>query len=287
MATLENNVESSSVNELEHDLNWLDNVQFDATMDAVNWLKNLNETGDNNESEPQKIQVRNKPCTMCSIPWIYEGSWLLWGKNNCDNPWWWRWYFVSSDRKYSFDWMWNDYGIPTKGKLTVDWKVFEITKTYVLAKDKTKLSSLHWTGSVNGLKYNCVLDEKFQISQITYAWVTINLVHEGWKTYLVNKNWKKLEYTKSHYTRQNGIIEHKDVDLPIIKIAELISTVKNSGKTLDEFELGNDFFADIQADYKNQFLDEDLVDDWDYWVYWIYAYRLVAWLNASRKDFWI
>ncbi len=75
----------------------------------------------------------------------------------------------------------------------------------------------------------------------------------------------KLEYKKSHHVRGENI-EHKDVDLAICKIVELISSVKNSGKILDEFERGN-FGADIQADYKNQFLDEDLVDDWDYWTY--------------------
>ena len=75
-----------------------------------------------------------------------------------------------------------------------------------------------------------------------------------------------MEYEKSHYTRQNGVKEHKDVELAVVKIAELISTVKNSGKTLDKFEEG-EFGADIQADYKGQFLDEDLVDNWDYWTY--------------------
>ena len=75
----------------------------------------------------------------------------------------------------------------------------------------------------------------------------------------------KLEYTMSHNTI-HGKIEHKDVDLATVKIAELISRVKNSGKILDEFEQG-EFGADIQADYKDQFIDEDLVNDWDYWIY--------------------
>ncbi len=248
--------------------------------DAENLLKQLEST----DTEPTPINVRNRPSTFWEKTWLYEGRWIHWGKNGYDNPYG-KWRFISNDGAYILDWKWNINGIPTEGKLKLNWREFDIIKTYVSTSDKRKISRMICTGHIKWYTYRCQLDENFQISKITYAWVTINLIHEDWKTYLVNKNWMKLEYKKSHHGRGENI-EHKDVDLAICKIVELISSVKNSGKILDEFERGN-FGADIQADYKNQFLDEDLVDDWDYWTYWIMPHELVDWLNASRSDFGI
>lgn len=242
-----------------------------------------------NESEQKKIQVRNKPCVVWEKTWIYEGSWLSWWKNNFNNPWG-KWRFVCNDWAV-LDWFWNDNGVFTRGKAVVKWKSFDITKARVYTNDKTKLSTLHWTGNVDWVKYSCVLDKNLELSEIIYAWVTLKLVHEGWRTYLRNKGWKRLLIASDDgldagsHIRPNKIFEKEDSIA--VKIAKAISIVKNSWKKLDEFERNEIPFVGItvQADYKDTFFDVDLINAAS--LGGVESSDLVDWLNASRKDFGI
>ena len=259
-------------------------TEYREDTDAENILTQLEES---NENEPKRIQVRNRPCVVWEKAWIYEGTRISWGENNYDNPCG-KWRFVWNDWNCIFEWNWNDDGVFMDGNVVANWKTYNITKVDVHAKDKTRISRLHWTGNVEWLKYNCILDEHLELSSITYAWVTLKLVHERWKIYLENKDWKRLalpyfRVIKAPHSSRDE--KNPEEDFVAVKIAECISIVKNSWKELNKFEV--DFrTARIQADYKNTFSDVDLMDN-PWRRLWIHGDDLVDWLNASRKDFWI
>lgn len=253
-------------------------IEYREDMDAENILTQLEE---NNENEPEITQVRNRPCVVWAKAWIYEGSRISWGDH--DNPCW-KWRFVWNDWKCIFEWTWDYNGLFMAGNVIANWKTFNITYSYI--NDKTKLPILYWTGNVDWKEYSCRLDEYLELSSITYAWVTLKLEHERWKTYLENKEWERLLLPYLRKSIRSSRVEgNPDEDFVAVKIAECISIVKNSWKEFDKFARGKR--ENILAHYKNPSHYDALTEKYAYSGFWIPVYLIVDWLNASRNDFWI
>ena len=224
--------------------------------------------------QPKRKDVSGKSCTFWDKEWSYYGSWLEWGKNNLNCPWAGNWIFQSADGSLKIEWKFDNDWLPIKPwKITVDGVDFAIEKTYYNGAP-TKLDSLVCKGAVDWKNYDCVLDNKFQFKEITYSWITLNLVHENGKSYLKNKGGRRLELSTT--MRE---------DLAAVRIAKAISIVRNAIENgeksgLDYFETDD---IDLQADYLGTWRDTTIYQNCRFQT-WVTSDRLVSWLNASRGD---
>lgn len=221
--------------------------------------------------------VKNKSCKYWKRVWVYTWSWLEWGKNKYNNPWGGEWTFDFD--WWSLRWTWNSKWAFLKGSLDSDWKIYEITGSRYLLNDwsdeQTELSVLEWKRSVNLAgkthSYSVEIGRDFKLQKIIYKWVTINLEHSGWATYLKSSKGKlKLWFV--------------DEEVAAMWIAKCIDIVKNSGRDLDFFETEG---VTLQADYEDKVWDTNLLRNCQS-KFWVDAYSLAAWLNACRHtDFGI
>ncbi len=209
-----------------------------------------------------------KSYTVAGKKWMYYGSWLNW------KPGWGEWLFKSDDGKLELKWIWDKNGTFVGKSVNVNWKSFTNNKTTYEIGNPSNILALTCSSTVDWKKYNCKLNSKFEISEITYAWITLMLNHEGEKSYLVNKAGRKLQ------------LWSVSEDLATVRIAKCISIVKNaiengekSGLEYFETDGGNE----LQADYSGTWWDTDLLRGVSINI-WISADRLVSWLNASRYD---
>lgn len=228
------------------------------------------------EDLPSRENVSGKSCKIWGRAWSYFGSWLKWGKNNLDCPWGGEWLFKSDDNRIELKWNWDKEGTFVGKSVVVNWQSFTRKRTTYEKGNPTRILSLECSSNVNWLNYDCKLDENFQLSEITYSWITLKLTHENGKSYLVNNGGRKLELWSS-------IAEN----LATIRIAKAISIVRNAIENgekdgLDYFEY--DEPEELQADYLGTWRDTTIYRNCKSST-WVTASRLVSWLNASRWDF--
>lgn len=193
-----------------------------------------------------------------------------------DCPWGWKWIFKSSDDKVEARWQWNEKWTFVGADVTIDWKNFKNKKTIYNENNPSEMLELECSSTVDWKTYDCKLNKDFEISEITYAWITLKLKHESGNVYLINEWWHKLKL--------GNVAE----DLASLRIAKCISIVKNAVENwekdgLDYFEDAN---PDLDADYLGTWRDTTLLRNCSYKV-WVTSSRLASWLNASRTDWGI
>ena len=260
---------------IESDLKGKDNYLNDLSLE----IKDLKDEVNNKEKKgtPDVINVRNRTCAICDKVWVYEGSWLSWGKNSFDNPWGWKWHFISNDGKYILDGKWDDNWVFKFGKLTSYWRNFNILNVKSWANGK--ILKMIWTGSIGWVNYTCEFNENLELSRINYGWIVLNLEHEHWKTYLKNKAWKRLELAVTNGRKEITDEQEKFYeDIYALAIAKYISAVKKNWKKIDYFYDNGVSVAMKFKDWSYAHLSEVGLVDTDY---------VVDWLNESRKDFGI
>lgn len=223
---------------------------------------------------PTRLDVSGKTYKLWNKDWKYFGSWLEWWNKKMNCPWWWEWIFKSTDGKVEVKWLWNEKWTFVGTDVTIDWKIFKNKKTILNNNNPSEMLELECSSTVDWKAYDCKLNKNFEISEITYAWITLMLMHEGEKSYLVNKAGRRLP------------LWSVSEDLATIRIAKCISIVKNAIENgeksgLEYFE--TDVGGELQADYSGTWWDTDLLRSVSINI-WISADRLVSWLNASRYD---
>ena len=235
---------------------------------------------------PDKIKVKNQALYYFGRNWIYEWERLRWWKNNDNSPCW-KWIFRANDGTV-FDGEWNKDWVFLRWKLAVNWRNYDIKGTRVFSADKTKISSLDWTGSIDWFNYSCTLDENLQIKKVEYAWVTLNFIRKGWNVYLKSSKGELRLFDASIFVSKSlGKLKSSwREDRSAVWLAKCISAVRNSWRTLDKFE-GSPTGTALQADYKDKVFDVDLLDGVSEKI-WASIRDLVDWLNACRhSDFWL
>ena len=230
-------------------------------------------------NQPKRTDVKNHACVLWKLNWVYSGSWLSWGEAKCDNPWGGAWKFTSFDGKISIDCKWGVNGLPMSkgGTVTVDGKSYNIGTVYY-NKNSLELTKITWTARASGIAkdYSFEMGSDFKLNKITYNWVSLDLVHEGWSTYIKNKSGKKLQIWTW------GI----DMDTAACWVTYCIAKVKNSEYRLNYYEV--DYAKHLQADYADKRQDVQLITDC-YKTTWIPVYSLEEWLNdnGTRKQYGI
>lgn len=231
---------------------------------------------------PERLKVENRACKVWRLNWIYDGFWLSWGEKNFDRPWGGKWRFQSYDGRVVVRWDWGkNWELLSTGSVTIDWKDFEIKRSYTIKGESFQIARLEARGKASGgrlgyVPYVCEIGSDFKINKITYHWVDLNLTQEWWKIYLTSRA-GKLEIWWWRFSRNR--------DGAACWIAEVVARVKRDPKILDHFEVSPSGQA-VQADFKNKLWDDNILNDC-YQRTWIPAIKLVSWLNASRKDFGI
>ncbi len=228
---------------------------------------------------PDVKSVVDHPCKVWGLSWFYSGRWLTWWVNELDCPWGGQWRFESYDKKVIVDWEWfwgqNLWGFKS-WTVTVDWKNFNVTKTYWIKR--VNLATLEWNATAGGkYKYNFEMGPDFKLKNITYKWVTLKLSYDSdWTTYLEGSHGAKLKLSKG------------EEDLGACRIAHIIDQVrwaKKYNQNLEHFET-NRGDNSVQADYYERDWDVDIVENL-YTKCWISATSAVNWLNKVRWDFGI
>ena len=160
------------------------------------WMEELRKQAEEKQrakESPTRLDVSGKPFKLWNKDWKYFGSWLRWWKINMDCPWWWEWIFKSTDGKVEARWLWNKDGTFVGKSVNVNWKSFTNNKTIYETGNPSKISSRICSSTVNWYTYDCKLNKDFEISEITYAWITLKLKHESGNVYLINEWWHKLK----------------------------------------------------------------------------------------------